>query len=308
MNGEKGIVPAGVDHTTQPCFEEPTIGPHQRSHLYVGVNPPWDKNPFFFGFHHLVSNDCGFLCQTDNTITNLYFASASYECFSGDRLCITFMRGDSYKPKTYLDLAAGRAQIQQTQVGGQSGYAVKSGPNSWIGNIDGNEVDMRADCQWVFGQDRDSHVGGSSWLNFVWNKTNPLDYELMFINSSAAATLTTKMFSQSLNRFVSTMALIFEGSRNDTQEDAEEKSFHDLNPIQLNTGQCAGSRVLVRQCEPDLLCNGQAAVDSGSDAVTTDDSCVFGLKKAKPEYCGYYGCEQEELRRRHVAYRGMGTL
>lgn len=234
---EKDIVPAGVDHTTQACFEEYSSGPHPRSHLYVGVNPPWDKNPFFFELHHLVSDDCDSLfCNTGDTIMNLYFASASYECFtSGDKLCALYSRGQ-YKPKAYLDLSPGRTQIQQTQVGGLPGYAVKGGSASWVGDVDGNEVDVRADCQWVFGQGRDSRVGGYSWLNFAWNKTAPPDYHLVFSNGSATLTLATQMFSQSLNRVVSTMTLSFEGARNDTHRETNETSFHDANPIQLSTG------------------------------------------------------------------------
>ena len=233
---EKDIVPAGVDHTTRTCSEEFSSGPHPRSHLYVGVNPPWDTNPFFFELHHLVSDDCDtFFCNTNDSIMNLYFASAAYECFtSGDELCVLYSRGQ-YKPKVYLDLNnPGRTQIQQTQVGGLPGYAIKGGSASWIGDVNGNEVDVRADCQWVFGQGRDSRVGGYSWLNFAWNKTSPPDYNLLFSNTSATLTLTTKMFSQSLNRVVSSMTLSFEGTRNDTHRETNGTAFHDANPIQLN--------------------------------------------------------------------------
>ena len=236
VNWEQEIVPAGTDHTTESCFQVWTAGPHVRSDLCVGVNPPWDKNPFFFELNHLISHDCGFFCQSSDQITNLYFASASYECYRGDTLCIPLLRGDHYEPKMYLDLNSGRAQSQQTQVGGQPGYSVKGGPDSWIGEVDGNGVDVRADCQWVFGQGREARTSGYSWSNFVWDKTNPLDYDLVFSNNSATVTLTTKMFSPSLNRVISTLTLSFEGSRNDTQEQDDEKSFHDLNPVQLNPG------------------------------------------------------------------------
>ncbi len=233
---EKDIVPTGVDYAS--CYHDYSSGPHPRSHLYVGVNPPWDTNPFFFELHHLVSDDCdSYFCNTRDTIMNLYFGSASYECFNGNKLCSWLVRGDRYVPKVYLDLKPGKgAQMTPTQVGGQAGYSVKGGPDTWVGDVDGNQVDVRADCQWVIDSNPiGSRVGGYSWLNFVWNKTTPLDYDLSFSNGSAALTMTTKMRSLSLGRVISTMTLSFEGTRNDTAEKAGGGSFHDLNPIQLES-------------------------------------------------------------------------
>jgi len=46
------VLPTETDN--KYCSQQ-ALGPFAQSYIYVGVNPPWDNNPFFFELYHLTS-------------------------------------------------------------------------------------------------------------------------------------------------------------------------------------------------------------------------------------------------------------
>ena len=77
-----GTISATVSYPTETdsksCSQK-ALGPFVQSYLYVGVNPPWDSNPFFFELYHLTSGLNSGLFTSDS-IYNLDFTTAAYAC------------------------------------------------------------------------------------------------------------------------------------------------------------------------------------------------------------------------------------
>jgi hypothetical protein len=125
------------------------------SDLYVGAYPSWDKNSFFFNLYHLSSGECDqtdcpfnyaptnatrkrqFITFTEDSIFNLQFTSAAYECFKDNKPC---SQQDSfiiawpfyYVPLELLDLD--KAEVKRVDVGGEKGYHVEGDEKTWVGN------------------------------------------------------------------------------------------------------------------------------------------------------------------------------
>ena len=95
--GRTGCAPDGQPHN---------MGHYTRSHLYVGVNPPWDPNPFFFELYHFASDCEASFCFTRDSIYNLDFASAAYQCYNpvDKKPCGLITFNPLYQKETYLDL------------------------------------------------------------------------------------------------------------------------------------------------------------------------------------------------------------
>jgi hypothetical protein len=154
------VIPPG---TSGDCFNW-TSPSYARTSLYVGVNPPWDPNPFFFELYHFASDCDSSFCFTTDGIYNLDFNSAAYQCYSGNDPCSFVEYYYHYEPKIYLDLKS-KSKIQRLDIAGQTGYKVDGGPDSWVGNDNLNGVYTGASCYWVTPGD---HVAGYTWIDFQW--------------------------------------------------------------------------------------------------------------------------------------------
>jgi hypothetical protein len=232
-----GNITGTVTYPSTPSCEEKALGSYDRTYLYVGVNPPWDTNPFFFELYHLASDEDGIFGFTNDLIFNLDFSSAAWECYKGGEPCGPFFTEDPYfVPVVYLDMSGNNngSKIERVEVGDEDGYTVTGGPGTWVGNDTGNGVDVEAEC---FAANVDVN-----WNPFVWylfplsppqphipeanylkrNASTPLSYTISFSNSTASLSLVTTIPN-------SVLTLSFTGTRNDT--------FTSLQkfPIQLNT-------------------------------------------------------------------------
>jgi hypothetical protein len=109
------------------------LGPYKLSSLYIGVNPPWDSNPFFFELYHLASESSGFPDWTNDSIYNLDFTTAAYICMKNGEMC-EFL---TYHP--YYFVVAEMVNLKDANVARVSegmgvGYSVTGDEKTWVSN------------------------------------------------------------------------------------------------------------------------------------------------------------------------------
>jgi len=167
ISGSTSWTSTAVPEGDNTCSASGTdsVGPYAATDLYVGVNPPWDPNPFFFELWHLASDCDSSFCWTKDKIYNLDFASAAYECISKEtgQPCEFITLGYYYQQEIYLDLKS-KSTIQRQQIGGETGYTVSGESSSWVGNDSANGVDVLSECNWPTSSGYDE----LSWLDFTW--------------------------------------------------------------------------------------------------------------------------------------------
>jgi hypothetical protein len=160
-----GNITGTVTYPSTPSCPEKALGSYDRTSLYVGVNPPWDTNPFFFELYHLASDGEGIFVLTNDLIYNLDFSSAAWECYKGGEPCTGFFIEDpDYVPVVYLDMSVSNsgAKYETAEVGNENGYTVTGGAGTWVGNDTGDAVDVDALC---FAPSANVNV---DWTPFVW--------------------------------------------------------------------------------------------------------------------------------------------
>jgi hypothetical protein len=166
ISGDVSWAPdASPEGTTASCYGG-SLGSFARTDLYVGVNPPWDPNPFFFELYHFASDCETSWCRTRDRILNLDFSSSGYTCIDtyDEEPCDFIALWWYYRPSVYLDLK-NKSKIEQVEMGGETGYKVEGGSDSWVGNDSSNRVELRSSCDWLL---PDGGVAGYSYVNFRW--------------------------------------------------------------------------------------------------------------------------------------------
>ncbi|OCK89737.1 uncharacterized protein K441DRAFT_680971 [Cenococcum geophilum 1.58] len=140
------------------CSQQ-ALGPFAQSYLYVGVNPPWDSNPFFFEPYHLTSGlNSGFFTFANDSIYNLDFTAAAYACWADDGTPCGLIKFDYHFVGEEL-LNLNMSKIEKVKVGQEDGY------NS-------------------------SH--------FTWSDSTLFTYSVTFSNSTATASITTNITNSSM--------------------------------------------------------------------------------------------------------------
>lgn len=201
-----GTVSASVTYPSEfdSICKSTTLGPYVNSYLYVGVNPPWDPNPFFFELYHLASESTipriGGL--TEDAVYNLDFASSAYACWSDAGLPCGFIETQwHYEPEILMNLKSdGGVKVKKTKVGEEDGYEVNGDEKTYLKNetqmATVNGVDVVSGC----------FKAGVSWRNWIWNETTSWTYTITFSNSSATASIKSTVGG-------STMELTYSGDR-----------------------------------------------------------------------------------------------
>lgn len=168
ISGSTSWTSTAVPEGDNTCSASGTnsVGPYAATDLYVGVNPPWDPNPFFFELWHYASDCDSSFCWTEDKIYNLDFASAAYECIDKGtgQPCELITFNYYYRQDVCLDLKS-QSTIQRQQIGGETGYTVSGGPSSWVGNDSANGVYVSSECNWLTSS---GDVDGLSWVDFTW--------------------------------------------------------------------------------------------------------------------------------------------
>ncbi|KAF2730393.1 hypothetical protein EJ04DRAFT_47361 [Polyplosphaeria fusca] len=145
------------------CAGTASYGPYNSSYLYVGANPPWDPNPFFFELYHLSSEDAGLIGFTDDRVYNLDFSSSTYGCWDDDGTPCGLLAFDyHWVPEILLNLSL--ATIKQVKIGEENGYEISGDETSYIKNdterASINTVDIYS---WCYDLDVDFTSG------FIWS-------------------------------------------------------------------------------------------------------------------------------------------
>ena len=177
-----GTISATVSYPTETdsksCPQQ-VLGPYVQSYLYVGVNPPWDSNPFFFELYHLASKpDPGFITFTDDSIYNLDFTTAAYACWADDGTPCGLIELDYHFVAEEL-LNLNMSKVEKVKVGQEDGYNVSGDQTSCVKNTtEGsatNGVDLQSYCY-------DANV---DWArHFTWYVLSSLLISDMYIISS----------------------------------------------------------------------------------------------------------------------------
>jgi hypothetical protein len=159
-------VPPGDSEPSCVASGTTTQGPFKRTSLYVGINPPWDPNPFFFELYHYASDCDENFCSTADTIFNLDFRSAAYECIerSTGQPCGFISYNYYYLPDVYINLKS-KTTVQRLEIGGETGYTIQGGPDTWVGNDSANGVYAMDECNWLT---PDGALEGYTWIDFHW--------------------------------------------------------------------------------------------------------------------------------------------
>src|SRR6266536_1188231 len=143
-----GTISGTVNYPSSCSPTSKSYGPYSRAYLYVGVNPPWDSNPFYFELYHLASEGDGYFVFTKDYIYNLDFASAIYACYTSTGSECSFLTFDpQFRVEEKLDLT--KAIVSAGQVSGEAGYTVTGDSQSYSGkSTDGsnNSVDVASGC------------------------------------------------------------------------------------------------------------------------------------------------------------------
>ncbi|KAL9610263.1 MAG: hypothetical protein Q9167_005034 [Letrouitia subvulpina] len=122
------------------------ISSEKNSHLYVGVYPRWDSNPFFFEIEHLLSEGADdkrlrprqsfspvkrqYLTSDD--LYNLDFASAGVKCEKDGHDCGYFEYNPNFVNLEFLDLK--KASVERVPLDGHTGYRVQGDEKTWVAN------------------------------------------------------------------------------------------------------------------------------------------------------------------------------
>ena len=92
--------------------------------LFVGLNPPWDDNPFFFEIAQ-----GGYPAA----VNNLDVFTAAYICYNGNSVCGDFEWESFYfVPIEKLNLR--KATVNPASIGGEPGYTVIGDNKTYVGN------------------------------------------------------------------------------------------------------------------------------------------------------------------------------
>ncbi|GLB33159.1 hypothetical protein LshimejAT787_0100440 [Lyophyllum shimeji] len=178
------------------------LGPHALTSLFVGVNPPWDDNPFFFDLYHISSTDS--LVNTYDSIYNLEFTTAAYVCMKYDQPCgvVEFMPY-WFLPVEMVNLTD--TKVERVSVGAETGYRVRGDEKTWVGDgtvINDLEVRIPGEDTW--------QEGCMGSLHYTWNSSIPFTYDMTFSNTTASATFF-------LNAPYGALTLQFSGDRADSR-------------------------------------------------------------------------------------------
>ncbi|KAE9378649.1 hypothetical protein N431DRAFT_363280 [Stipitochalara longipes BDJ] len=170
------------------------LSPNANATIQVGINPPWETNPFYFSLFasgnlaHVPFPECVATCTFDS-ICGLSFISADDVCFlneTGQECNGIYSPGQAYYlPIEVLNLK--EATVSPIQLAGESGYSV-SGNQSTSGNL-------TVDNGFRFQQPHNYTLAGvtpcfDASLFFSWNSSTPFTYALNFTNSTTSALFT----------------------------------------------------------------------------------------------------------------------
>ncbi|KAF8055169.1 hypothetical protein FPV67DRAFT_1745338 [Lyophyllum atratum] len=177
------------------------LGPHALTSLFVGVNPPWDANPFFFDLYHISSEG---LPYTYDSIYNLEFTTAAYVCRKYGQPC----RSVEFMPFYHLPVEMvnlKNAKVERVTVGAETGYRVRGDEKTWVGN---GTVNDDLEVTIPLGVTEQDECMGS--LHYTWNSSIPFTYDMRFSNTTASATFF-------LNAPYGALTLQFSGDREDSR-------------------------------------------------------------------------------------------
>lgn len=113
-----------------PCVDF-FSGPEYLSYLAVGVNPPWDSNPFFFELYHEAENEG---IYTNDTVYNLDFYTATYVCYQPNGETCSFVDTWPYYFVPVESVNLHLTTIERANIGNQIGYVVTGDETSWVSN------------------------------------------------------------------------------------------------------------------------------------------------------------------------------
>ncbi|KAF8060246.1 hypothetical protein FPV67DRAFT_1453361 [Lyophyllum atratum] len=181
------------------------LGPHALTSLFVGVNPPWDANPFFFDLYHISSTES--ILYTYDSIYNLEFTTAAYVCRKYGQPCgdVEFMPF-YFLPVEMVNLKD--AKVERVTVGAETGYRVRGDEKTWVGNgtvNDDLEVTIPLMLQSRMSVRAAYIIRGNALLR---NSSIPFTYDMTFSNTTASATFF-------LNAPYGALTLQFSGDRAD---------------------------------------------------------------------------------------------
>lgn len=92
--------------------------------LFVGVDPPWDDNPFFFEIYQN-----GYPAA----VNQLDIFTAAYMCYNGDNVCAEFeWESFDFVPEEKLNLR--QATVNRASLAGEPGYTVTGDNKTYVGN------------------------------------------------------------------------------------------------------------------------------------------------------------------------------
>ncbi|GIJ81699.1 hypothetical protein Asppvi_000199 [Aspergillus pseudoviridinutans] len=172
----------------------------QNSFIFVGVNPPWDTNPFYFGIK------------------------------PGYRICVKSLgdQCDGLEIDDHLarqeDLDLNKATIVQYDWGDAGkGYSIAGDQSTFGGGPPPNNFDFQRPNNYSW-QD-----GCANLLHFQWNFTTPFTYAVNFTNTTAEAQF-------SLTAPSGSVTFSFLGNRVDKNEPyMEPYNNGNYTPVSLNT-------------------------------------------------------------------------
>ncbi|KAJ5162309.1 hypothetical protein N7492_007701 [Penicillium capsulatum] len=223
-------------------FEHPSSAPSKCSDYYfdslddsflrVGVNPPWDANPFYFSISHLGektsshNKTCFNVTPggcTQDAIYNLMFRTTDYLCYNDEgRRCSLVAFRYHFEPSALINL--NESTTKQVDLNSEKGYRVEGDKSSFRNGSVPNEFDFQIPRNYS------SHPGCATELPFKWNSTTPFTYGVTFTNTTAEAKF-------SLEGPQGTVQFSFTGkrveARNNSQSDMSNNGIS--TPVSLNT-------------------------------------------------------------------------
>lgn len=161
--------PGGLSASDPACNGTGSrLGPSSSSFLWVGINPVWDRNPFFFELYHLQSE----LNRTDfakDLVSDLDFASAAYACYAGGKPCGPAEPKPQYMGEHKLNLTLAKTVKTRMPGTAEDGYSVSGADNTWVAKdsdsyLPGVSI-AASSCDIV---EADKLLTISSWVNFRW--------------------------------------------------------------------------------------------------------------------------------------------
>lgn len=250
-----GTVSATVSYDPalgEGCIPE-TFGPYVNSYVYVGVNAPWDTNPFFFELYHLATEDIGYLGFTDDLVYNLAFSSSVFACWTkiGNHPCSFWEWSTDVRWKPEIVLNLNKTTTKKTELDGEEGYVVTGNETSFNKNTTEratiNGVDVASGCY----VDLDTGITWRGWIWYVFTPGSYNSYETQLWRED----LIRKTFADTMNR-------------NDTAAYTYSISF-------TNSSATASIKTQVGQNTMELTYKGDRITNSSwpnLKLVTTDDS------------------------------------